>query len=612
MTTTVYFLGSTFPAEFTEATAVTGATVKLHDRDDSYIEDISAVWNLRVNADRDNACRRTADFSCAGEYLNALRVRGRRIKVGSSAEDLIFDGYIDAPRMQKTSDDRMVSVRCRDKMKRFLLAGFSEDTTYEDLTASDAQRVISSASATSNIGVGDEIQRFGVVYESRLFATILGIESEVNPAEVEASGDILAGDYSIDYSKAGLTQLRLKVSIDLRVLEAVTAAVITTNGSIVSGTTKTSQDGLTWSAYAGGSSFRYLQFEITKSAGPVTLGVSVTTSAAYSPSNVITDGIDSWRPAPTDLDRRITLDIGSAQNCNVLYLRWGISSLDRSTAFTYLVERSTDAATWTTVGTYTVNASYLAEHLFDSVSLRYIRITLLSATDGLFALRFADIRLTTSTVSIDTVIRDIAESEGETSFDFTPTRRYLPSGAITFEAGAKKWEAMDSLAKSIGFELFYSKDGILTLKPRDKYDLSDIPEFDDPIWLDAEWPDDEIYNQVIAIYESADLSLRSIAQDGDGASPTGIPNVGTRTAPIIRSPFADTQAKLDALALVELQKASKPRISVSFEDLADLTLEPGDVIRITDADISGLFVIESFALLFEADREIMTCEVTPL
>lgn len=523
-------------------------------------------------------------------------------------EEQVFDGSVDSVRRIKTSKSKEVQVLCRDKAKKLLLAGFDEDTTYEDLTASDTKRVISSISATSNIAVNDQIEKYASLYKCNLYATVLGVEKLVTPQT--ESGHILTNNYVVTYSETGLTQLRLEVEVDLRVIESVKN--ISIGGTGTAEDIETSQDGLTWAAYADITSWRYVRWSQVIANTSLSSGLRVYTNAAYPIANITTDGVDSWRPAATDHDRKVTIDLGSSQTCNVLYLRWGISSLDRSTVFTYLVERSTDGISWTTVGTYIENASYLAEHLFAAVPLRYLRITVLSAMGGLFALRYADVRYTVSTVSIDTVIQDIAESEGETSFSFTATRRYVAGGAVTFEAGMKKFEAMKNLAESIGFEIFYSRTGVLTLKPRDKYDLSDVPEFDDPLWIDAEWSDDEVYNQVIAVYESSTVSLRSIAQDGDGASPTGIPNVGTRTAPIIRSPFADTQEKLDALALVELQKASRPRIPVSFEDLADSTLESGDVIRITDDDISGLFVVESFTLLSEADREIMTCEVIPL
>lgn len=582
--------------------------VNVYERDGTLIRDISGDCDaVRITANRDYACRRTADLALGFDYLNLLSVMGRRIVVTDDGTT-VFDGFYDKPSLQQDANGKYISLPCRDKAKTYLLAGFVDDTTYEDLTASDTQRVHSAVSATSNVAIGDEIQSFAVVSEAKLYATVLGVESEVTPDSI--SGDILDGDYSVAYSATGLTDLRLHVQIDLRTLEAVTAATITTNGT--ASDVETSQDGLTWSAYAGGTSFRYLRFDVDKASGPITLGATVTTSAAYSASNVSTDDSASWRPASSDLDRRLTIDLGGAVNCNVAYLRWGISSLDRASQFAYRLERSVDGVTWTEIGEYTANASFLAEHLFDSVSMRYLRVTALTATSGLFALRYVDLRLTTSTTSIDTVIQGIAETEGETLFDLTPTRRYV--SAVTFESGSKKWDAMVQLAQSIGFEMYYSASGYLTLRPRDNYDTSGAPVFDDPYRLDPDFPDDEIHNQVIAVHEAADSTLRSVVQDNDAGSPTSIPNVGIRTAPIIQAPLADTQAKLDAFALSELQRMSRQKIAVGFEDAMDNSLDAGSVIKLQDSTtgFDDYFSIEVLNLTYTADEKAMSCEVVPL
>lgn len=364
-----------------------------------------------------------------------------------------------------------------------------------------------------------------------------------------------------------------------------------------------STDGVVWTAYAAGT-WRYLRF-IAKSPGStIQLGLTVTTNAAYPASNVINDDAASWRPTTSDLTRYIDLDFGSAQTVNALYLRWGVNSQDRTTRYVYKVEGSTDKAAWTTlVASAGATASRLVEHVLTSGSYRYLRITLLQVS-GPIALRFAKAQNISSTTSIHSLIQQIAQSEGETLFRLTTTRQYAK--ATTFEAGEEKWAAMMELAASIGWELFYSADEYLTLQPKDDLDVTDpaIPTYKALFSFDAEYSDAEIYNQVIGVYESATATYRSVQEDNNAFSATGIPHLGRRTAPIQKNPLADSQQKLDAWTIDLLGRWTRQTTQVSFSISAVPTHEAGDVIRLVEAQTgtNGYFTLESFDLTDDPDQ----------
>lgn len=938
--------------------------VKLYHRDGTYIKDLPAT-NIRVEADRQRAVRRSASFRVPSSSLEDVKVLGRRVRIYDGAIQL-FGGFIDTPQVTVGPDDITVGVTCRDKAKTFKLARFTQDTTYEDLSATETGNLVTAATASTEMAVGGQIQQYAKVYRRDFSATVLGVSKTVQDSE---SGNLLDGTYQTSYSEAGLTEFRVQPYIDLRATENVQTATVdaqnpagptfsrssvaykqdgtqvsantpryeagafsqalhaeegTTNlfsspldlsqsvwnkrtgtvldssnnqapdgtltaaqftqssgdgyiwqsktlspnttytisvwargvsgvqtlsinawdgsppaypGTViqltntwqkynftfttdatagagdlgffvqgvvqiwrpqyevkayatsfidgtraaesltiptagvfsedswtveswikltsqtgaanrviwkcakgvndyyvlrVEGTTgylileianggvsvlitravattpgtwyqvvargdgstatllvngapidsktyitptgalpaniyvgsneglaaqingliddfrisrvrtdaeilaayqtgqplpvdadttykltfddttsnaamtttsdmQVSTDGVTWSAYAPGT-WRYLRF-IAKSPGStIKLGLTVTTNAAYPASNVVTDGADSWRPTTTDLNRYIDLDFGSAQTVNVLYLRWGINSQDRTTRYVYKIEGSTDKVTWTTlVASTAATASQVVEHVLTSGSYRYLRVSLLQVS-GPVALRFAKAQNIVATTSIHSLIQQIAQTEGETLFNLTATRQYAK--AITFEAGEEKWSAMQELASTIGWELYYSADEYLTLRPTD-IDVTDsnIPTYEALFGFDAEYSDATIYNQVIGVYESAATTYRSVQEDNNAFSATGIPRLGRRTAPVQKNTLADSQQKLDAWTLDLLGRYTRQTTQVSFSMSAVPSHEAGDVIRLVENETGtdGYFTLESFEVVDDPD-----------
>jgi hypothetical protein len=296
---------------------------------------------------------------------------------------------------------------------------------------------------------------------------------------------------------------------------------------------------------------------------------------------------------------------------NVLYLRWGLNDADRTTRYVYNIQTSATGldGSWTTVVTGAHGTpNRLCEHVLTLSTNLYIRVVITSANAPV-ALRFAKVQYIDSSNDIGTIIQTIAATEGETVFTgFTATRQYLRW--VGYEQGEEKWAAMESLAASIGFELFYTASGVLTFRPAEDIDvtLATKQTYSAMLTLDAGWTDGDIYNQIIAVYEDANAAYRYVALNDNASSPTGTPNVGTRTSPTMKSTTANSQAKVEAWARYLLDLYSRQPARGEFPmsaiaglnpgDIAPTSLEPGDVVHLHDpaSDVDEDFVVDSYSV----------------
>jgi len=283
---------------------------------------------------------------------------------------------------------------------------------------------------------------------------------------------------------------------------------------------------------------------------------------------------------------------------NVLYLRWGTSDADRTTRLVYDIQTSADNVTYTTViSDAHATPNYLAEHLLTLSTNLYLRVKV-KKCNGAVALRYAKVQYIDSSNDIGTIIQTIAGTEGETSFDFATTRQYRSS--ITAAQGDEKWGTMESLAQSIGCELFYSATEVLTFRLAEDLDITDtsIPTYETLLSMDAEYSDAGIYNRIIAVYEDAGATYRFVALNDAASSPTGTPNIGTRTSPVFKSATANSQQKVEAWARYLLTLYSRRTIKAEISKSAVNSLEPGDVVHLHESKsgVNGNFIMESYTL----------------
>jgi len=590
-------------------------TALLYESDGTSLVRELTCSRIEVTCDRRRPIRRTCDIELAGTDEAAdVRVLGRMVRVQDGSND-VFWGYIDEVIQDERPGQTTVRISCRDKAKRLALARWTDEQTYEDTTATETANLISNVTASSSLAAGGDITAQGRVYEKLTKATILGIEQTVTPTS--ESGDPLQGNYSVDYSAPGMTQLKSIVYIDLKAVEDVQTVTATTNGTAI---IEKSSDGRTWGAFSAGV-LRYLRVTTTKATGPITLGVTITTASSYPASNAIDgDRATSWRPTTSDYERWLRADLGSAQTINRIRAELGVSETDPEARYKVKVERSTDGSAWTEVVTV-ASAGAVMDVRLDDVSARYVRLTFLARYGPPVAVR--DLRVTRVTVDtakkvyLTDIIQDVAAGEGETKFRLASSREWV--AAVTWERGRSKWECLQELCASRGWELFYDREGYLVARPVDVDPWRDLSEF--PLVLEASttWSDADIANIVLAENGDPKSPLISTKRNDDAWSSTSTVRVGNRATPVLRFPFAATQQQLDYAALVELQRRSRETYTARILHPADyhqnvVTLEAGDVIltRHGPDEAPHTYVVEAFRLTDDGKTYDVQLEVSQL
>jgi len=142
----------------------------------------------------------------------------------------VFEGYVDDLREVHRPEGVTIEVTCRDRSKRLQLDRWTEHKTYEDTGASEGTQLIVSVSASSELAAGSEIQSQARVGTRTLRATVAGIAREVAP-DSEA-GSIVDGDYSVNYTAPGLSQLELTQVLDLCAGEDLQAVIAAAAGNV--------------------------------------------------------------------------------------------------------------------------------------------------------------------------------------------------------------------------------------------------------------------------------------------------------------------------------------------------------------------------------------------
>ncbi len=565
--------------------------VTLHELDGTLVAELLAT-DVQIEVDGTRAVRRTASFTVPVTDLAELRVLGRQIRIEERATSRrLFTGFFDDVVATAGESEATVRVSCRDKSKRLRETTFAEDTTFNDVGATDTGQLATAASASSFLAAGQEIQGWADVYEQRVTVYDLGVARRVNDARV--SGDIRLGNLAVEASGGSVQKVALDVYLDLRAVEQLQVISLTHTGW--AGQIEISSDAISWAAYAGGAvTCRYVHVQVTGGL-TITAGIMILAGANYPASNVLADDENAWRPGVMDLERSITLDAGTSVTANVLYTRWGLNDAERQFLVQFDLFRSPDGLKWYRLGTWLANAG-VHEAVFPDAAARYWKIRVLATWYERPALRFAELKRVVSTDTVDEIIRSVASGEGETQLQLTATRR---RASVTFEAGKKKWDALQEIVNQVlgNWELFYAADGVLVLQPRllrtdaPKHPAVLLPPFSFTI------SDADLANEIVAVHEAQGSTLRHVARNENPGSIASIPRIGRRTI-VVKSDVANTTDKLRVFALRTLAERTRITIPAEITMPADPCLEPGDVLQISEAKTGtdGLFVLHAYSL----------------
>lgn len=213
-----------------------------------------------------------------------------------------------------------------------------------------------------------------------------------------------------------------------------------------------------------------------------------------------------------------------------------------------------------------------------------------------------------SNTPIEQIIASLAGNSGIRKLRLPFTGQRFTS-SVVFERGMDRWEVMKKVADSIGYEIYFTADGHLTMRP-----------YPDPTYSPVRWifrtgeldgtlvdyerssTDARIKNKIIVIgstTETAGLltTVYAEASNTDPLSPTRIERIGERTE-IIESDYFDSTVAAQEFANTRLAVSSLEEYEMSFTSLIIPWLDGGDIVDIREDDDAeeSIFVPRRFLL----------------
>lgn len=208
--------------------------------------------------------------------------------------------------------------------------------------------------------------------------------------------------------------------------------------------------------------------------------------------------------------------------------------------------------------------------------------------------------------AIETIIKALALNAGVTKFRLPYTGQGYARDTV-FERGTERWKVIRELADSIGYEVYFTGDGYLTMRP-----------YGDPVMSPLRWifrpgspdgtlvkykrstNDSRLKNHVVVTGANiTDLSgftqtVWAEAVNDDPASPTRRSKIGDRVD-FYESEFITDPAQAQAVANQRLRVSALEEYTVDFESLIIPWLEGGDIVDVVDS-LSGDYVPRRFLL----------------
>lgn len=212
--------------------------------------------------------------------------------------------------------------------------------------------------------------------------------------------------------------------------------------------------------------------------------------------------------------------------------------------------------------------------------------------------RFLQEYQVTAGTNYGTAIQTLLTSRFPTiTFNFTATSILTPR--LIFEAGSDPWKAAQSMAASIGCDLFFDPNGVCVLRP--------ISLVGDPAWTYAEGSqamilyvnrrlnDEKVFNHVVVTGETSGTAtpVRAEAFDNNPSSPTYYLGAYGDVVTFEASSFITTTAQAQAAANRKLAKVLGLSELIQFNTIVHPAHEISDIVRLTRADskVNNVYVI---------------------
>ncbi len=557
-----------------------------------------------------------------------------RYVVGPSTADMItiFEGRVDQGRLTVDPKGNVLRVEALDGMRR-AMTHFGEVVTYTHSPSKSLNyaRAAQGAtiSATSQINIGDQIQgAASVSYKG--FVLFGGVRVPVNNELADSVRNIV--DHTRDtvhrfqYTHPNATAIEVEYMIDLGRTESVQSISIAYTGSGYKDF-YTSTDGISWSPYAAGASYRYIKFTVYSNTYTVTTEgrqfvtqvneVEILAGAACPAANAI-DGNEftAWRPAVTDSGATITVGFNADRTIHQVLLKWSTDDKDLWNRVRYRVETSPDGVTWTVRTNLSNTQAGFVEHAYPSgITCRYLRLVL-TGMSGMVILRDITVYGITATLTYSYLARQIASHFGETTkLSVTDTMFYWPVSTIGWAEDDEHAEAVVKLAEALGWDTpYYSADGYFTLAPvyvnpcEPAWEYTEENALLTSFSLDYTLPKN-FTNKVKLVGLSSNWNpIAVVVADDRLNSPTSTLNVGT----VFTKKFsfaADTVEKVAAGANEMLRRGTQLTLPGRLQAPANPALDIHDTVRVRVGNIDEVFEVVGIDLTMDSKGFTMSLDL---
>ena len=189
--------------------------------------------------------------------------------------------------------------------------------------------------------------------------------------------------------------------------------------------------------------------------------------------------------------------------------------------------------------------------------------------------------------------------------DFQATSQTVPATVLGLQSGGTgrdPWADVLKLAQAGGFDLFFDNEGVAVLSavpdPTEQTPVKVYVEGDDAMVLSVNrrLSTDQTFNGVVVTGEGTNVKppVRAVAFDEDPASPTYRYGAFGERPTFISSPVVTSAGEAAQVAVAELAKLKGAEENVDWTQIADPSLDAGDVIEVenTGTRLSRVMVLD--------------------
>lgn len=208
---------------------------------------------------------------------------------------------------------------------------------------------------------------------------------------------------------------------------------------------------------------------------------------------------------------------------------------------------------------------------------------------------------------IENIVQALAANSGITKFRLPYTGLSYDRDAV-FERGTDRWKIMHDIADSVAYEVYFTGDGYLTMRP-----------YPDPTFSPVQWifrggeldgtlvdyerssNDSRIKNKIVVVGAGSTTEtgvtriVYAEASNTDVNSPTRIARIGERTE-FIESEFYTTTEQAQRFANARLAVSALEEYEINFSSMIIPWLDAGDIVDVHDNSDPSTYIPRRFLL----------------